>query len=84
MEINFWLSLSMKQRQTLCSRPLPVYQDLRTHHDWPIEKYHCQFASQAKGNLKCISGNSLIPSGTQNMDTGTASQTLLTGVRLRL
>ena len=35
-ELNFWLSLSVKHRRNPCSRPLPVYQDLRTYHDWPV------------------------------------------------
>ena len=52
MEINFWLSLSMKQRQNHRSRPLPAYQDLRMHHDWPVEKYHYQFANQVKGKFE--------------------------------
>ena len=37
-----------------------------------------------KGNLKRNTGNSLSPLVTQNKDIGTASQTLLTGVELRL
>ena len=59
-----------------------MYQEfLRMHHDWPVENTIVNLPIRLKGNSKCISDNSLIPLGAQNMDTGTASQTLLTGVR---
>ena len=38
-EIKLWLSLSAKQRRNSCSRPLNVYQDLSTCHDWLVKKY---------------------------------------------
>lgn len=43
----------------------PVYQDLSTHHDWPVKKSHCWFAKwiRLKRNLKRISGNSISPLG---------------------
>ena len=61
-----------------------MYQDLRTGHDWPVKKAVVNLPIRLEGNPKRISGNSLSPLGALNMDFGTASQTLLTGVRLHL
>ena len=64
--------------------PLPVYQDLTTRHDWTVKKAIVDLPIRLKGNLKRISGKLLSPLGAENKDIGAASQTLLTGVRLRL
>ena len=53
-------------------------------HDWPVKKAIVNLPIRLKGNLTHISGNSLSPMGAQNKDIGTASQTFLTRVRLRL
>ena len=37
-ETKFWASPSAKQHRNPCSRPLAVYQDLSTRHDWPVER----------------------------------------------
>ena len=38
MDLNFRLSLSVKQHSNPCSgSPPAVYQDLSTHHDWPVK-----------------------------------------------
>ena len=36
LELNLWLSLSAKHCWNPCFGPLPVYQDLSMHHDWPV------------------------------------------------
>ena len=80
-ELTFWLSPSAKQYQKPCSRSSPVYQDLGTCHDWSVTKALGYFMPiRLKGNLKCISGNSLSPLVAQNKDIGAALQTLLTRV----
>ena len=62
-----------------------VYQDLRqTHHDWPVIKAIADFPSRLKGYSTLISSNLLSPLGPQNKDIGSASQTLLTRIRLCL
>ena len=62
-----------------------MYQDLSTRHGWPAKKSYRQFASQVEVvNSKCISSNALNSLRTQNKDLGTASQTLLTKVKLFL
>ena len=83
-ETKLWLSLSAKQRGNPCSGPPPVYQDLSTCHDWPLEKAIVSFPISMKGNSKRISSNSLSPLGAQNKEIGAALQTLLTEVKLRL
>ena len=55
--------------------------DLSARYDWPFKKRIVNLPINLKGNSKRISGNFL---GDQNKDIGAASQTLLTGVRLRL
>ena len=61
-----------------------MYQDLTTHHDWPIKKDIVDLPIRLKGNWKPISSNSLSLLGAQSKDLGTASQMLLTRVRLWL
>ena len=80
--MNYWLSPSSKGRRNPCSGPSPVYQDLSTRYDWPVEKATVHLPIRLKGNSKRISGNSLSPLEAQNKDMGTASQTLPTAVKL--
>ena len=56
-EINFWFSRSAKQCQNPCSGPPPVYQDLSTCHDWPVNKAIVNLPIRLKGNSKCISSS---------------------------
>ena len=79
---NSGLAQSAKQRQNFCYGPPPVYQDVSTRQDWPVNKAIAHLPVRLKGKSKHISGNSLSPLGAQNKDIGAASQTLLTGVRL--
>ena len=75
-ETKLWFSQSAKQCQNPWSGFPPEYKDLKKAIvDLPI---------RLKGNSKHTSGNSLSPLGAQNKHFGAASQTLLTGVRLRL
>ena len=75
---------STNQGRNPSSGPPPVYQDLSTRHDWIVKKAIVDLPIRLKGNLKRISGKLLSPLGAENNDVGAASQTLLTGVRLRL
>ena len=79
---NSGLAQSAKQRQKFCYGPPPVYQDVSTRQDWPVNKAIAHLPVRLKGKSKHISGNSLSPLGAQNKDIGAGSQTLLTGVRL--
>jgi len=61
-----------------------VFQDLSTRYDWRVKKAgFVDLPIRLKGNTKRISGKSLSPLWAQNKDIGTASQTLLTEVKLR-
>jgi len=62
-ETKLWLSPSAKQCRNLRSGPSPVYQDLSTRHDWPVEKTIVVFPIRMKENWKRTSGNSLSPLG---------------------
>lgn len=53
-----WASLCAKQRQNACSWP-PVYQELSTHHDWPVTKAIVDLPISLRGNSKGAVGNSL-------------------------
>ena len=53
-----------------------MYQGLTTRHDWPINNSIVDLPIKMKGNSKRCSFNSLSPSGAQNMDIGSSSQTL--------
>ena len=64
--MNFWLSPPVKQRQNPCSRPPPVYQDLSTCHDWPVEEVIVKLPLRLKGNLKFILDKSLSLLATKN------------------
>ena len=61
-----------------------MYPYLSTRHDWSVKKAIVDLPIRMKGNSKRLAGNSLSPLGGQNKYFGTASQTLLTGVKLRL
>jgi len=61
-----------------------VYQDLSTHHDWPVKSTIVDLSIRLKGNLKSISGNSLHLLWAQNKDITAASQKILIRVRFRL
>ena len=61
-----------------------MYQDLTTHHDWPIKKAIVDLLIRLKGNWKPTSSNLLSLLGTQSKDLSTPSQILLTRVRLWL
>lgn len=75
---KLWLGLSVKQCQNPCSCPSPVYQDLITCHDWPVNKeVIVHLPLRMEGNSKHTSSNSVNLLGAQNRDLGTASQTLL-------
>ena len=82
MELNLWLSLSVKQCQNSFSGPSPVYQELSIHHDWPVNKAIVNLPIRLGGNSKRTSGNLLSPLGAQSRDLGAELQTLLTEVRL--
>ena len=79
-EIKLRLSPSAKRCQNPCSTPPPVYQDLSTCRDWPVEKATVDLPIRLKGNLNLISGNSLSPLGAQNKDFSAILQPLLTKV----
>ena len=59
-----------------------MYQDLTTHHDWPIKKAIVDLPIRLKGNWKPTSSNLLSLLGAQSKDLSIASQMLLTRVRL--
>ena len=61
-----------------------MYQDSTTHHDWPVKRAIVDLPIRLKGNWKPTSGNLLSLLRAQNKDLGTASQMLLTRVRLWL
>ena len=65
--------LSAKQRRTPCSGPPPVFQNLSTHHDWPVENTIVDWPIRMKRKSKRTSGNSLSPLGAQNKNHGAAS-----------
>ena len=63
----------------------PVYQDLSTRHDWSLAKEaSVDLPISLNENSKLTSGNSWNSLQAQSKDLGTASQTSLTGVKLRL
>ena len=76
-ETKRWLSLSAKQRRNPCSGPSTVYQDLSTHHDWPVKIGIVDLPIRSKGKSKVPSGNSLSPMGAHNKVIGAASQPFL-------
>ena len=51
-------SLSAKQGRNPCPGPSPMYQDLITRYDWPVENAIVDLPIRLKGNLKGIAGNS--------------------------
>ena len=61
----------------------PVYQDLRTCHDWSVKKVIDDLLIILKGNAKHTSDLGS-PLGAENKDLSAASQTLLTRVKLCL
>ena len=62
-----------------------MYQDLSTCHDRPVKKpLVVDLPIRLKGNSKRTSSNSLNLLRAKNKDIGTASKTLLTGVKLPL
>ena len=50
-----------------------MYQVLRTHHNWPVNKAIVDLSVKMKGNLKRTIGNLLSPLGAQSKDIGAAS-----------
>ena len=72
-ETKLWLSPSAKQRRNPCSGPPTVYQDLSTHHDWPVKIGIVDLPIRSKDP----SGNSLSPLGAHNKVKGAASQPFL-------
>ena len=64
-ETNLRLSPSAKQSRYSFSGLPPVYQDLRTRHDWLLKKAIVDLPIRMKGNSKCTSSNSLSPLGSQ-------------------
>ena len=83
-ETQLWLSSSTKQRRNPCSGSPPVYVNLSTRHDWPVKNAMVDLPIKMKENSKRSSGNSLSPLEPQNKDIGTALQTLLMEIELRL
>ena len=83
-ETKLWLSPFAKQLWNPCSRSPPVYLNLSTRHDWTVKNAMVDLPIQMKENSKRSSGNSLSPLGPQNKDIGTALQTLLIEIELRL
>ena len=59
-----------------------MYQDFSTHHDWPVAEAIVDLPIKIKGNSICTSGDPLSLLEAQNKDIGTASQTLLTKVKI--
>ena len=53
-------------------------------YDLPVKNAFVNFPIILMRNLKCISGNSLSPQGTQNKDIGAAKQILLTSFKFCL
>jgi len=47
----------------LVPQSLPVYQNLSTHHDWPVKKAIVNLPIRLKGNSRRTSGNCLSPLG---------------------
>ena len=76
--------LSSHPRLFIHSNPHLCLKDLSTCHDWPVKKAIISSPIRMKGNSKRTSGDSLSPLAAQNKDLCAASQTLLTGVKLRL
>ena len=68
--------------EILVRGPPPVYPDLNTRRDWPVEKSIVDLPIREKRNLKRISGNSLRPLSAQNKDISAALWKLLTGVKV--
>ena len=68
------LSPSTKHRRNPCSAlpplPPPVYQNLKTRHDWPLKKAIVDLPIRLKGNSKRTSGNSFCLLGSQKTDLG--------------
>ena len=60
-ELNYWISLSAKQRQKPCSGPSLVYQHLSTFicHNRPVNKAIFNLPIRLKGASRPISGDSL-------------------------
>ena len=83
-KLNSGFSPSVKQRQNPCPGPKLEYQDLSTCHNEFVKKAIADFPTKMKGNSKRTSGYLLSPLWAKNKDIGTASQTLLTKVKLRL
>ena len=50
--IKPWLVTSTKQHQNPCSETPTVYQDLSTHHDWPVKNAIVDLSIRLKGNSK--------------------------------
>ena len=81
-DLNFWLSLFVKQHQKPCSGSPPVYQDLSMCHNWSLRIAIVDLPIRLQTNLKHISGNLLRQLGARNKDVVAALQTVLTRVRL--
>ena len=68
-ETKLWLSPSAKQCRNPCSGPPPVYQDLSTHHDWPVKQATVDLiANQDERKFQHSSGNLLSLLGAQKED----------------
>ena len=48
----------LRTKLWLGPRPVCMYQDLSTRHDWPVEKAFVDSPVKLKGNSKLTSGNS--------------------------
>ena len=81
-ETKLWLSASGKQHRNPCSPT--VYLDLSTRHDWLVKNAIVDLPIRLKENSKRSFGNSLSPLRAQNKVISATSQTLLTGVKIRL
>ena len=56
--------------KSLFPGPHPVYQDLGTRHDWPVENAIVDLPIRLMGNSKRISSNSLNPLRARNKEQG--------------
>ena len=83
-ETKLWLRPSVKQRQKLVRGPYLCTRIGVLAIIGLLKKAIVDLPIRLKGNLKRISGNLLSSLGAQTKDLSTASQTLLTGVKLPL
>ena len=77
VELNFWLSPSVRQLQNPFSWAPPVYQDLSMGHDWPVKNAIVDLPIRLKNAFHSVS-----PLQAKNRDLGASSPILLNRIRL--